>query len=131
MLQCAYLEESRPPRILLWGDQTDMRAFSENLRKVPSNSTKVSLGELSCRPLKGLVILVQFCKAGALGMKKVTGEEGTFLWSLDQNYIDLFAEMIETLSSSPQGHQYLDCGTWDDVTVCVSCGEYPQDFVVE
>lgn len=50
-------------------------------------------------------------------------------WTLRPQSADDFAEMVGVLASSGNpGHQYLNCGVTDEITVMVSYGEYPEDL---
>jgi hypothetical protein len=131
MLRFAYLDSSHDPTVLLWGDQDDMRALVSLLQGVPSLRTESLLAELGCHAQIGETVFVKFCETGAQGMRKVEGTEGTFRWELDRDHLILFAERVEVLASSQQGHKYLEIGTSDEITVKASCCEYPDNFLIE
>lgn len=131
MLRYAYLEFSEDPTVLLWGDQNDMHALAGLLRGVPSIRTESSLAKLGCHAQIGETVFVKFCESAARGMKRVEGKDGTFQWELDRDHSILFVELVEVLASSDQGHQYLECGSSDEITVKASCCEYPDHFLIE
>lgn len=131
MLRHAYLEASLGPWVLLWGDQCDMRALADLLRKFSPAGTNSSLADLGCHAQTGETVFVRYCETEARGLKRVAGKDGTFLWELDRDHAILFAEMVEVLASSGHGHQYLECGTSDEIAVNASCCEYPDDFLIE
>jgi hypothetical protein len=108
-----------------------MRFLADLLRSIPSAGTDSSLADLGCHGQTGETVFVNFCEVGAQGMKRVEGKGGTFLWELDRDHANLFAEMVEVLASSDHGHQYLECGTSDEIAVNVSCCEYPDGFLIE
>lgn len=131
MLRYGYLETSLEPWVLLWGDKNDMAFLADWFRRFPSNETSGSLANLGCHAQTGETVTVSFREAGARGMTKVKGRKRAFHWEIDRDHADLFAELVETLATSGRGHQYLEHGSSDEITVNVSCCEYPDDFLIE
>ena len=130
MLRYAYLEASLGPSVLLWGDQNDMRFLADLLRSIPSSGSDSSLTDFGCHAQTGETVLVKFGDAGARGMNRAEGRDSTFFWELDPAHAISFAEMVEALALSDHGHQYLECGSSDEIAVNASCCEYPDDFLI-
>jgi hypothetical protein len=52
-----------------------------------------------------------------------------FGWGVSANDLADFVDKVDALvSSNRSGHQYLECGSHDSITVIVSLGEYPEDL---
>jgi hypothetical protein len=131
MLRYGYLETSAEPWVLLWGNQNDMLFLADLLRKIPTVGTGRALADLGCHAQTGETVLLKYCEIGAQGMRNVEGKENAFVWELDRDHVNLFVEMVEVLASSGHGHQYLEYELGAEITVRVSCNEYPDDFLIE
>jgi hypothetical protein len=131
VLRFTYVESSREPLVLIWGDRNDMRTLLYLLRKIPLIPPETTLAELGCHAQKGENVILKFCEINGKGMRKIKGTSGTFQWELDRGCTTLFTELVEVLTSSDNAHQYLDCGLGDQITVKVSCSEYPDNFLTK
>jgi hypothetical protein len=53
-------------------------------------------------------------------------QDTLFEWILDPQTVADFRDKVQVLATANRpGHQYLECNTADEITVTVSCNEYP------
>lgn len=111
-------------KLLFSGNQNGIKVlrdiFQECAKKGPAN---IKLHEFPLF-ISNVELTLRSTKA-ATGMKKVNDQK--FEWNLDPERMTTFAEVLEGLGAKP-AHEYLDCGSMDDVQVMVSSGEYPDDL---
>ena len=130
MLRYAFFDDFKGrDRLLLWGDQGDMRALTDFLRQFAESPKEVRFDQLGFYAVAGeIVTVVPRAKSGG-HLKRVSPGNKAFRWELDQTASERFADLVDPLTTRP-GHQYLE--PWmvvaGEPTVMVSCGEYPEDL---
>jgi hypothetical protein len=132
MLRYAFFPDFHSgPKLLLWGDNGDMRALSAFLRQMAAAPREVRLSEVGFCPAAGDTVIVMPQTGSRGGVTRVQGDERAFRWEVDASSAELFAELIAPLAeSSRRGHQYLEhLRSSSDIVVMASCGEYPDDLI--
>ncbi|SRR6266849_1851050 len=132
MLRYAFLPDFKSgPKLLLWGDNTDMLTLSAFLRQMAVAPREVRLSEVGFCSAAGDTVIVVPQKGAAGGVTRVQGEEKAFCWELDASSAEWFAELIHVLAEPSRcGHQYLEhLRSSGDIIVMASCGEYPDDLI--
>jgi hypothetical protein len=124
-LRSAYFTDLKGgPTVLFWGDESGMRELRNFLRGPRAASNTLAFRTL-CSPVDGKEItIIAVSDAGHAGMRLVRNE---LEWRLQPELAEDFADMVDVLTSSVSGHQYLDA-RGNDITVMVSIGEYPESF---
>ncbi|MBV9570825.1 MAG: hypothetical protein JO056_06265 [Alphaproteobacteria bacterium] len=125
MLRSGYFDDFKGgPKLLFWGDRQDMQALAGAFRAASAGIGAVSLDSISeAVDQKSVVIQPATRPLGILP------EDGEFRWILDRETIRQFAEMVDVLAAETgPGHQYLECGTPNEITAMVACDEYPANL---
>jgi hypothetical protein len=105
--------------------RTDLRPLSAALR---ANSVgQIALNQW-CKPIDGKEITLERTPQSS-GMRSTgTG----FEWKIGPEDAADFADKVDVLVSSDQpGHQYIECGGDNSLTVVISSKEYPENFKTE
>ncbi len=125
MLRSAYFDDFKDgPKVLFWGDGEAMRELADLPRAGSIGKELVSLDSFS-EPIDRRSIVIELASR-SFGMRP-RGEY--FRWGLDSETMLEFAQMVEALAdASEAGHQYLECGVKDEITVMVARDEYPPDL---
>ena len=132
MLRYAFFTDFKGgPKLLLWGDSAGILSLSSFLQRMAAAPCETRFSDLGFSAAAGEDVIVVPQTDSVGGVRTVRGSESTFHWELDAVHAARFAEMVEVLSApSCRGHQYLEhFGSADEITVMVSCGEYPDDLI--
>lgn len=124
-----FFKDFNNPTILFSGNAKGFALFRDLFRgpaiKIGSS---VSFGEMPVF-IKSNVDVVLKVSSKATGMK--INNDKLFEWGLSPKECKLFAKELNIFASAKDGddfHQYLDCGSMDDVEVVISVGEYTPDM---
>jgi hypothetical protein len=132
MLRYAFLPDFHSgPKLLLWGDNTDMLTLSAFFRQMAAAPREVRLSEVGFCSAAGDDVIVLPQEGAYGGVTRMRGEEKAFRWELDASSAEWFAELIDVLAvPSKRGHQYLEhLRSSGDIVVMASSGEYPDDLI--
>jgi hypothetical protein len=132
MLRYAFFPDFKSgPKLLLWGDNSDMLTLSAFFRQMAAAPREVHFSEVGFGSAAGDSVIVVPQEGSYGGVTRVHREEKTFRWELDASSAECFAELIDVLAvPSTRGHQYLEhLRSSGDIVVMASCGEYPDDLV--
>jgi hypothetical protein len=119
------------PKLLMWGDQSGMAALSKFLCEWATTPREVEFGELGFYAAAGDRVIVLPYKGPHSALRETPGNHRIFHWELDKSQAEWFAELVNVLSASAHGHQYLEADrqTPEAIAVMVSIGEYPDDLI--
>jgi hypothetical protein len=122
-LRSAYFDDfDGGPKVLIWGDASGLRSLMEVLRT--TSNSKIAFSGF-CQCVDGREIILERTSE-SLGMRSTNSGFG---WGVSANDLADFVDKVDALvSSNRSGHQYLECGSHDSITVIVSLGEYPEDL---
>ena len=125
MLRSAYFDDFKDgPKVLFWGDGTAMRKLADLLRAGSIGKERLSLDSFSDAVDRKSIVIEPASRS--FGMQP-QGEY--FRWRLDSETMLEFAELVDVLAESNEpGHQYLECGVKEEITVMVARDEYPPDL---
>ncbi len=119
------------PKVVLWGEAADMQRLIDVFAAAANDEGSSYLSDLlDCVSVDGSVIEIETLPEPT-GMKRDSADPSLFHWGVDQDGWYAFVEQLEPLtrcSSQKPGHQYLRCLADSEITVIVSCGEYPDDM---
>ncbi len=126
MLRYGYFADFKGgPKLLFWGEGKDMERLTLFLQETARGEKAAPFAELNWTKAVGGASVVIDMSHGATGLRRGPGAQD-FVWGLDLETVEVFAEKIGALARvGPAGHQYLDCGAGDAITVMVSRSEYP------
>ena len=132
MLRHAYFAEfASGPIYLMWGDAEDMLRLMEALAAASNGAPAKSLNDIpDTVSVDGSAVMIESV-ARDIGLWRDARDPNLFHWQVDDECWLMFADLVEPLTRcSPHhpGHQYLDCLGENEITVTVSCGEYPDDL---
>jgi len=127
MLRHAYFKDFSPgPTLLIWGEAEDMRRLADAFWAAANENETVTLSDLpDCQSVDGMTVRLETVRRPS-GIWRDRADPNVFHWETDPETWAWFAELVEQLCKGP-GHQYLECPD-DEITVTVSCGEYPPDL---
>jgi hypothetical protein len=132
MLRYAFFADfNSGPKLLLWGDNSDMLTLSAFFRQMAAAPREVPFNEVGFCSAAGDIVIVVPQEGSYGGVTRVRGQEKAFRWELDASSAERFAELIDVLAvPSARGHQYLEhLRSSGDIVVMASCGEYPEDLI--
>lgn len=113
------------PNLLFWGDTAGIAELSSILRFVVSASDDHFPLTAISEPVDGVAIVIRKSSSS----QGVVAAAGGLDWILDDETIEWFADLVKELAESGRpGHQYLEIGRPDQITVRVSCGEYSDEL---
>jgi hypothetical protein len=121
MLRARYFSEFKGgPSLLLWGIAEGMRHLIAVLEKIlPAGGEFLMSGFMNDAPN---LVLRSAMESRGLHRRQDT----LFEWILDPQTVADFRDKVQVLATANRpGHQYLECNTADEITVTVSCNEYP------
>ena len=130
MLRYAYFSDLKfGPKFLFWGSPSDMSRLREALDQVANGVSSLPLSSLpSSKSVDGSTVVLKAVPRTS-GFRKTLRGQLDFDWGLDRETALQFSEMVAVLATSKRpGHQYLESIRSEDVTVMVSCDEYPDDL---
>jgi hypothetical protein len=120
------------PALVFIGSNTAMVVFSEYMRKVAVDKSQSPyyLNDVELFFAMNNTILRLSIEASSVGVKKLDSTVGNEIqWTLSPSQAIYFSKVIRQLSeSSKPAHQYLDCGSSNDLNVIVSVGEYTKNI---
>ena len=129
MLRHAYFAGfSSGPTYLIWGDAEDMTRLMEAFAAASNGARARSLNDIpDSMSVDGSRVTIDPI-ARDIGLWRDARDPNLYHWQVDEECWLMFADLVEPLTRcSPRrpGHQYLDCLGENEITVTVSCGEYP------
>lgn len=132
MLRHAYFPVFKGgPKYLFWGDAEDMAHLMEALAAASNGARSRSLRDVpDSLSVDGSAVLLETV-AEDVGLWRDARDGDLYHWQLSEESWTMFAELVESLTHcSPKrpGHQYLDCLGDNEITVMISCGEYPDEI---
>jgi hypothetical protein len=121
VLRVGFLASDFNPMVLILGEAEDLHRLTGILRRFARDQHDVLLGP-------GVTLTGS---AGVPGIQP-SPEPSAFLWRLDADRADDFAERIDQLAqpSCAAGSEILECGSGEEIPVKVSRGEFTDDFLV-
>ena len=132
MLRHAYFAEfNTGPKYLLWGDAEDMTRLMEALAAASNGAPRRTLTDIpDSMSVDGSNVVLETVTRD-IGLWQDARDPGLYHWQVDEECWLMFADLVEPLtrcSTHHPRHQYLDCLGENEITVMVSCGEYPDDM---
>jgi hypothetical protein len=132
MLRYGYFHDLKSgPKLLIWGGPDDMARLYEALSQVAASEGPQALTDIQgCVAVDDTTVLLETV-GEAEGIVRDEVEADVFHWRVDEEDWYAFQELVEPLthcSSAKPGHQYLESLANGEITVMVSCGEYPDDL---
>ena len=121
MLRVGFLPSDFNPMVLMLGEAEDLHRLAATLRQFARHPADATIERSS---------VVLTASAGPLGIHTAV-KSGAFLWRLDQEHAQAFADQIDQLAqpSRVAGSEILACTTEEEIPVKVSRGEYTDDFL--
>lgn len=125
MLRSTYYSQFKnDPKVLFWGDARALHKLSSLLRAGSIGTGALSLDPFSEAIDRKTVVIKSVRRSRGMRIRGANLE-----WALERKAMTKFADIVEGLADTgTPGHQYLTCNVDDEITVMVSCGEYPDDF---
>ena len=123
MLRFAHLADAADPVMLIWGDAAALDGLAALLREAGEQGHGLTFIGSSRAP----AISLEITELGG-GMMHLSGSR--FRWSVRPDECDRFAKLVDVISASDTScHHYLDDAEGRGLTIKVSKGEYPDDFL--
>ncbi|MEI9931074.1 MAG: hypothetical protein WDM89_11145 [Rhizomicrobium sp.] len=125
MLRFGYFEDFKGgPKFLFWGDGSAVCQLGDLLRSGSVGNGPLGLDPFS-KAVDGKTVMIRSVSRST-GLRPAGSY---FEWSLSKEDMVEFAELVDVLADRKgSGHQYLTCGTADEITVMVSKDEYPAEL---
>ena len=130
MLRIGFLPSDYNPMVLMLGEIEDMHLFAGVLRRFAREQMDLRLDEQEfCTAVRTEITVT--ASPGAPGVQPVADAVGGFVWRLDAERANAFADQIDALAvpSRIAGSEMLECTTEEEIPVRVSRGEYTDDFL--
>lgn len=121
-----YFPDFNEPTILFSGGSDSYHMFADIFTNTANTGASVRL-ETDTLFVAGNVSVILVRADIAKGMRKISSSR--FEWTLTSEICRLFAKKIFDFSELPvssASHDYLDCGSLDEVQVVISRGEYDE-----
>ena len=130
MLRIGYLPSDYNPMLLMLGEAEDLRLLAAVLRRFARDPSDLCMNQLGFCAVSGTQVTLT-ASSGAPGIE-VLPQAGAFLWRLDAERADEFADQIDGLAQPARlaGSEMLECTTGEEIPVKVSRGEYTDDFLL-
>ena len=121
MLRIRFLPSDFNPMVLMLGEAEDLHRLAAMLRHFAHEPIDAPLDASPIRLT---------ASDGPLGIHPAN-EAGAFLWRLDAQHAQSFADQIDALAQPSRlaGSEILACTTEEEIPVKVSRGEYTDDFL--
>jgi hypothetical protein len=124
MLRAEYFSDFKGgPTLLFWGNADGMRHLIVMIESMPTAGSDVVLsGFLNDAPR-----IILRSAVASRGMQKK--QDHLFEWVLDPRVAADFCDKIRLVATANfPAHNYLEANEAGEITVTVSCGEYPSDL---
>jgi hypothetical protein len=125
MLRAAYFSDFKQgPTFLFWGDAAGMQQLVTMLQRLPPVGSQIELDGFANRAAPKIIFQ---SSANPSGMQKKSDQ--LFQWIIgSKNALDFCDMILQLTAANMTGHQYLECGALDEITVMVARDEYPNDL---
>jgi hypothetical protein len=130
VLRIGFLPSDYNPMVLMLGEIEDLRLLGGVLRRFAREQTDMRLDELGfCAAVRTAITVT--ASLGVPGIQPAADDAGHFVWRLDAERANAFADLIDQLAvpSRAAGSEILACMTEEEIPVKVSRGEYTDDFL--